>query len=226
MGKKIIEMQKMVKPNGIYELEDAIKLAKKTSYSKFVGSLDIAIKLNLDVRKADQQLRGSILLPHGNGKTVKVLAAIDTIKLVDECKAAKADIIANTEDLTLILQKGKFDFDVIVAEPKMMPLLGRYGKVLGPKGLMPNPKLGTVSPNPAKVIEEIKKGKANYRTDKNGIVHVLVGKTDFSDKNIEENIKVILDTIIKLKPAAVKGKYIQNFTISATMGPSIKIKLI
>ena len=226
MGKKIIEMQKMVKPNGIYELEDAIKLAKKTSYSKFIGSLDIAIKLNLDVRKADQQLRGSILLPHGNGKTVKVLAAIDTIKLADECKAAKADIIANTEDLTLILQKGKFDFDVIVAEPKMMPLLGRYGKVLGPKGLMPNPKLGTVSPNPAKVIEEIKKGKANYRTDKNGIVHVLVGKTDFSDKNIEENIKVILDTIIKLKPSAVKGKYIQNFTISATMGPSIKIKLI
>ena len=107
----------------------------------------------------------------------------------------------------------------------MMPLLGRYGKVLGPKGLMPNPKLGTVSPNPAKVIEEIKKGKANYRTDKNGIVHVLVGKTDFSDKHIEENIKVILDTVIKLKPSAVKGKYIQNFTISATMGPSIKIKL-
>ena len=226
MGKKIIEMKKLVNPNDIYELEDAIKLAKKTSYSKFVGSLDIAVKLNLDVRKADQQLRGSILLPHGNGKSVKVLAAVDTIKLVEECKAANADIIANTEDLTLILQKGKFDFDVIVAEPRMMPLLGRYGKVLGPKGLMPNPKLGTVSPNPAKVIEEIKKGKANYRTDKNGIIHVLVGKTDFSDKKIEENIKVILDTIIKLKPSAVKGKYIQNFTISATMGPSIKIKLI
>lgn len=226
LSKKLVEMKKLVDSNKVYPLIDAIRLAKKTSYSKFDGSIDVALKLNLDVRKADQQLRGSVSLPHGNGKSVRVLVATDTQKLADECKKAKADIICNTEDLILLLQKGKFDFDVIVAEPKMMPLLGRYGKILGPKGLMPNPKVGTVSPNPAKVVEEIKKGKANYRTDKNGIIHVLAGKVSFSDKKLEENINVILDTIIKLKPAAVKGKYIQNFTISATMGPSIKIKLI
>jgi large subunit ribosomal protein L1 len=225
IGKNIENMRKLVDDNKFYELADAIKLAKKASYSKFDGSIDVALKLNLDVRKAEQQLRGSVSLPHGNGKTIKILAAVDTPKLAEECKKAKADIICNTEDLTQILQKGKFDFDVIVAEPKMMPLLGRFGKLLGPKGLMPNPKVGTVSPNPAKVVEDIKKGKANYRTDKNGIVHVLAGKVSFTDKKLEDNIKVILDTITRLKPSAVKGKYIQNFTISATMGPSVKIKL-
>ena len=225
MGKQIIEMRKLVDLNKFYNLSEAITLAKKTSYSKFDGSIDVAIKLNLDVRKAEQQLRGSVLLPHGNGKTVRVLVATDTVKIAEDCKKVKADIIANTEDLTNILQKGKFDFDVIVAEPKMMSLLGRFGKVLGPKGLMPNPKVGTVSPNPAKVVEEIKKGKANYRTDKNGIIHVLAGKVSFADKDIEANVKVILDTILKLKPSAVKGKYVQNFTISATMGPSVKIKI-
>jgi len=226
LSKKLVEMKKLVDPNKAYPLTEAIQLAKKTSYSKFDGSIDVALKLNLDVRKADQQLRGSVSLPHGNGRSVRVLVAVDTPNLAEACKTAGADIICNTEDLTLILQKGKFDFDVIVAEPRMMPLLGRYGKLLGPKGLMPNPKVGTVSPNPAKVVSEIKKGKANYRTDKNGIIHVLAGKVSFPDEKLEDNIKVILDTITKLKPAAVKGKYIQNFTISATMGPSVKIKLI
>ena len=182
LSKKLVEMKKLVDPNKAYPLTEAIQLAKKTSYSKFDGSIDVALKLNLDVRKADQQLRGSVSLPHGNGRSVRVLVAVDTPNLAEACKTAGADIICNTEDLTLILQKGKFDFDVIVAEPRMMPLLGRYGKLLGPKGLMPNPKVGTVSPNPAKVVSEIKKGKANYRTDKNGIIHVLAGKVSFPDE--------------------------------------------
>lgn len=206
-----------------YSLEEAIKLAKETSYTKFDGSIDLAFNLNLDVRQADQQLRGAISLPNGTGKTVKVLAASDENQ--DAIKAVGADIVVGAQELTDILKTGKFDFDIIVTSPKMMPVLGRFGKELGPKGLMPNPKTGTVTPNVAKAVEEIKKGKANYRTDKNGIVHTAVGKVSMDDAKLLENAKVVFDTIKKLKPSAVKGTYMQNLTVSASMGPSIKVAI-
>ncbi|UUD36657.1 50S ribosomal protein L1 [Mycoplasmopsis californica] len=225
VGKKLQAARKLVDANNIYSLEEAISLAIKTSYSKFPASIDLAFKLNLDVRKADQQLRGAVVLPHGTGKTVRVLVATDNPANKKLCEAAKADIIVDGPELEALLKEDKLDFDVMVAEPKMMPLLGKYGKKLGPKGLMPNPKTGTVTPTPDKTVAELKKGKANYRTDKAGIVHSLIGKATMKEVELVENAKTLIATIKKLKPAAVKGTYIQNLTVSATMGPSIKIKI-
>jgi len=225
MGKKLIEAKKKIDSNKLYSLKDALNLAKETSYTKFDASIDLAFKLNLDVRQADQQLRGSIPLPKGIGKVVKVLVATNEPNLIQEAKDANSDFIANTEDLSRIMKDGKFNFDVIVADPKMMPIIGRYGKILGPKGLMPNPKTGTVTPNIKKAVSEIKSGKANYRTDKNGIVHVQIGKASFKIDDLLENAKTIIDTIKKIKPSSVKGLYIQNLITSSTMGPSIKIKI-
>lgn len=221
VSKKLVAARAKVDAEKFYTLEEAIKLVQETSYTKFAGSVDLAFTLNLDVRQADQQLRGAVSLPNGNGKVVRVLVASDDQH--DEAKKAGADIVAGTAELTEILKSGKFDFDIIVTNPKMMPLLGRFGKDLGPKGLMPNPKTGTVTPNVAKAVEEIKKGKANYRTDKNGIIHTSVGKTSMTTKALVENALVVIDTIKKLKPSAVKGTYILNLTTSATMGPSVKI---
>ncbi|CAC13183.1 50S RIBOSOMAL PROTEIN L1 [Mycoplasmopsis pulmonis] len=225
IGKKLQEAKKLVDKNQFYPLIEAIQLAKKTSYSKFDASIDLAFRLNLDTRKADQQLRGSILLPHGNGKVTRVLVATDSPELQKSSKEAGADFVVDKLELEEIIKQNKFDFDVIVADPKMMPILGRYGKVLGPKGLMPNPKTGTVTPNPDKAVVEIKKGKANYRADKYGIVHSLIGKKSMSDDQLLDNAKVLIDTIKRLKPSVVKGTYIKNLTISSSMGPSIKIKL-
>lgn len=222
ISKKLEAARAKVDANKVYSLEDAIKLAQETSYTKFDGSIDLAFTLNLDVRQADQQLRGAVTLPNGNGKTIKVLAATD--ENTDAVKAAGADIVVSGDELNNILKSGKYDFDIIVTSPKMMPVLGRYGKELGPKGLMPNPKTGTVTPNVAKAIEEIKKGKANYRTDKNGIIHTSVGKVSMTTEKLVENAKVVIDTIKKLKPAAVKGTYIKNLTVSASMGPSVKFE--
>lgn len=210
--------------NKIYSLEEAIEIAKKTSYVKFDASIDISLKLNLDTRKADQQLRGAITLPHGTGKIIRVLAASDETELLEEAKKSGADITVNKNDLEEILKSEKFDFDIIVTDPKMMPVLGKFGKVLGPKGLMPNPKTGTVTPNLGKAVEEIKKGRANYRADKGGIVNSSVGKISMDTNKLAENAKLLIDTIKKLKPSSVKGAYIQNLTISTTMGPSFKIK--
>lgn len=210
--------------NKIYSLEEAIEMAKKTSYVKFDASIDISLKLNLDTRKADQQLRGAITLPHGTGKIIRVLAASDETELLEEAKKSGADITVNKNDLEEILKSEKFDFDIIVTDPKMMPVLGKFGKILGPKGLMPNPKTGTVTPNLGKAVEEIKKGRANYRADKGGIVNSSVGKISMDTNKLTENAKLLIDTIKKLKPSSVKGAYIQNLTISTTMGPSFKIK--
>ena len=221
-SKKIVAARAKVDANKVYSLEAALKLAQTTSYTKFDGSIDLALALNLDVRQAEQQLRGSVLLPHGNGKVIRVLAATDNS---EEAKKAGADIIASGAELTEILKTGKFDFDVIVTEPKNMPILGKFGKELGPKGLMPNPKTGTVTTNVKKAIEEIKKGKANYRTDKNGIIHTSVGKVSMELKALIENAQIVIDTIKKLKPSAVKGVYIKSLSTSASMGPSIKIAL-
>ncbi|AAT27625.1 50S ribosomal protein L1 [[Mycoplasma] mobile] len=221
---KINELIKDVE-NKIYSLDEAIEMAKKTSFVKFDASIDISLKLNLDTRKADQQLRGSVSLPNGTGKIIRVLATSDEKEQLDLAKKAGANIVANKSDLEEILKSEKFDFDIMVTDPKMMPTLGKYGKVLGPKGLMPNPKTGTVTPNIAKAVEEIKKGKANYRADKGGIINSSIGKVSMGTTSLVENAKVLIDTIRKLKPATVKGIYMQNLTISTTMGPSFKIKI-
>lgn len=225
IGKKLQAARKLVDKDRIYELSEAIDLAIKSSYSKFAGSIDLAFKLNLDTRKADQQLRGAVTLPNGTGKNVRVLVATDNPALKEASIASGADIVVDSLELETIIKEDKFNFDVMVAEPKMMPLLGKYGKKLGPKGLMPNPKTGTVTPMPQKAVEELKKGKANYRTDKNGIIHSLIGKATMSVEQLTENAKTLITLIKKLKPAAVKGTYIQNLTVSATMGPSVKIKI-
>ncbi|VEU70746.1 50S ribosomal protein L1 [Mycoplasmopsis glycophila] len=208
-----------------YELAEAIELAKKTSYAKFDASIDLAFNLNLDVRKADQQLRGAVLLPNGTGKTVRVLVATNNPEKAKLAKEAGADMVLDGQAVEQKIKEDDFDFDVMVADPTMMPLLGKYGKKLGPKGLMPNPKTGTVTPTPEKAVEELKKGKANYRTDKAGIVHSLIGKSSMSTEALVENAKTLITLIKRLKPAAVKGTYILNLTVSASMGPSVKIKL-
>lgn len=208
-----------------YSLLEAMEIAKKTSYVKFDASVDLALNLNLDTRKAEQQLRGSVLLPNGTGKSVRVLVATDDSEQQKSSKAAGADIVVNAVDLEEILKKEKFDFDVMVAEPKMMITLGKYGKVLGPKGLMPNPKTGTVTPEVAKAVEELKKGKANYRADKAGIIHSLIGKVSMDANKLAENAETVIQLIKKLKPSTVKGTYMKSVYVSTTMGPSIKIKI-
>lgn len=225
IGKKLAESRKLVDKNAIYDLTDAIKLAVETSYAKFDSSIDLAFKLNLDVRKAEQQLRGAVVLPNGTGKTIRVLVATDNPALKKASIEAGADIVVDGPELEQLIKEDNFNFDVMVAEPKMMPLLGKYGKKLGPKGLMPNPKTGTVTPTPEKAVAELKKGKANYRTDKAGVVHSLIGKKSMPLDKLVENAKTLIQTIKKLKPSVVKGTYIQNLTVSSTMGPSIKIKI-
>ena len=225
LTKNMEAARKLVDSEKFYSLEEAVKLAKKSSFTKFDGTIDLAFRLNLDTKQADQQLRGSVSLPHGTGKSVKVLVATDDATGQKEAKAAGADIVVGAVELTEILKSEKFDFDIIVTDPKMMPTLGRFGKALGPKGLMPNPKTGTVTPNVAKATEDIKKGKANYRTDKEAIVHTIAGKVSMDDKALFENAQVVLDTILKLKPNSVKGDYMKTFSVSSSMGPSVKVKI-
>ncbi|WP_215740289.1 50S ribosomal protein L1 [Mesomycoplasma hyorhinis] len=225
IGKKLAEVNKLVDKNKFYTLEEAMELVKKTSYTKFDASVDLAFRLNLDTRKADQQLRGSVVLPHGTGKSIRVLVATDSSELAEKAKAAGADLVYTTQELEHALKIDQFDFDVIVVEPKLMPVLGKYGKKLGPKGLMPNPKTGTVTPTPDKAVLELKKGKANYRADKYGIVHSLIGKVSMQTNALVDNAQTLITLIKKLKPSVVKGTYIKNLTVSASMAPSIKIKL-
>ena len=225
LSKNLVASRAKVDADKFYPLEEAIKLAKEASYAKFDTTIDLAFKLNLDTRQADQQLRGAIALPNGTGKSVKVLVATDDAEAQKNAKAAGAEIVVGAQELQELLKTGKFDFDIIVTDPKMMPTLGRFGKELGPKGLMPNPKTGTVTPNVVKAVEEIKKGKANYRTDKNGNIHTIIGKKSMDDKALLENAKVIIDLIKKLKPTAVKGTYMQKLSVSASMGASVKVQL-
>lgn len=225
ISKKMKKVQEMFDSSKEYSLLEAIEIAKKTSYVKFDASIDLALNLNLDTRKAEQQLRGSVLLPNGTGKKIRVLVATDDVEQQKASKAAGADIVVNAVDLEDILKKEKLDFDVMVAEPKMMITLGKYGKVLGPKGLMPNPKTGTVTPETAKAVEELKKGKANYRADKSGIIHSLIGKTSMDAKALAENAETVIQLIKRLKPSTVKGTYMKSVYVSTTMGPSIKIKI-
>ena len=220
-GKKYLEAAKLLDTAKSYPIEEAIELVKKVSYTKFDETMELVFRLNVDPRHADQQLRGAIVLPNGTGKSKKVLVITQGPK-VAEAQNAGADIVGGKEILEDI-KKGWFDFDVIVATPDMMGELGKLGKILGPKGLMPNPKTGTVTMNIAQAIDEIKKGKVTYRTDKEGNVAVIIGKKSFSTEKLVENYKTIYDVILKARPAAVKGTYMKNVVVSSSMSPSVKV---
>ena len=221
-GKKYVEASKKVEKNKSYTKEEAIKLVKDTSITSFDGTVEVAFKVNLDTRKADQQLRGSMVLPHGTGKTKKVLV-IAKGEAASEAKKAGADFVGEQDMIDKIAKENWFDYDVIVATPDMMVSLGKIGRVLGPKGLMPNPKTGTVTPTPAKAVEDIKKGMVSYKTDSYGNVHTVIGKVSFAEDKLLENLDYVYNTINKSKPTVVKGKFIENITISSTMGPGIKL---
>ncbi len=221
-GKKYVEASKKVDKNALYTKEEAIKLVKETATAKFDSTVEVAIKLNLDTKKADQQLRGSFVLPNGTGKTKKVLV-IAKGEAATAAKNAGADYVGDTDMIEKIQNENWFDFDVIVATPDMMAQLGRIGRILGPKGLMPNPKTGTVTMNTAKAVEDIKKGMVSYKTDSFGNVHTIIGKVSFTDEQLLENLTYVFNTIVKAKPATVKGNYIENISVASTMGPGIKL---
>jgi large subunit ribosomal protein L1 len=220
-GKKFVAASAQVDSTKKYELAEAIALLKKVSFEKFDASVEFAIRLNLDPRKAEQNLRGALVLPHGTGKqkTVLVFAQGDKAK---EAQEAGADFVGD-DDLVKKISDGWLDFDSVVATPDMMGKIGRLGRVLGPRGLMPNPKTGTVTMDVTKAIEEIKAGKVEYRVDKVGNIHAIIGKVSFTEEQLKENIAVLYDTLVKLRPSTVKGVFVENLSIASTMGPGIKI---
>ena len=221
-GKKYVAACEKVEKNKAYTKEEAVKLAKETSTSKFDGTVEVAVRLNLDTKKADQQLRGAIVLPHGTGKTKKVLVVAKG-ENANKAKEAGADYVGDIDMLEKIEKENWFDFDVMIATPDMMPLLGKLGKVLGPKGLMPNPKTGTVTTDVAKAVSEVKAGRVEYRTDSFGNVHGIIGKVSFTEEQLLENLDAFMATILKVKPSTVKGDYVKNIAITTTMGPGIKV---
>lgn len=220
-SKKYREAAKLIDTTKAYSVAEAVALVKKTATTKFDESIDVAFKLNLDTKQADQQLRGTIVLPHGNGKTKKILAL--TRGKQEEAKAAGADFVGDVDMLEKIQKENWFDFDVIVATPDMMGQIGKLGRILGPKGLMPNPKTGTVTMNIGQAVKEIKNGKVAYRTDKDGNVQLSIGKASFSEGFLADNLNAVIKLINSVKPASVKGTYVQHLSVSATMGPSIKL---
>jgi len=220
-GKKYLAAAKLVDREKHYALEEAIALLKQTSFEKFDSSVQVSLNLNVDPRHADQQIRGAVVLPHGTGRSQKVLVVTQGAK-EKEATEAGADYVGNKEILEKI-KGGWFDFDIIVATPDMMGELGKLGKILGPKGLMPNPKTGTVTMDVTKAVKDIKKGKVEYRVDKEGNISVLFGKVSFTDEQLSENLTTLLDLIRKARPAVVKGHYMKNVVISTTMGPGIKL---
>ena len=222
-SKKYTEAVSKMEKGKVYTKEEAVKLVKETSTSKFDGSIELAVRLNLDTKKADQQLRGAIVLPKGTGKSNKVLVVARGPKAA-EAKEAGADFVGDTDILEKIEKENWFEFDTMIATPDMMPLLGKLGKVLGPKGLMPNPKTGTVTMDVKKAVEEVKAGRVEYRTDTFGNIHGVIGKASFSEADLLENLEAFMGQILKIKPSTVKGDYIKNISISSTMGPGIKIE--
>ena len=221
-GKRYAELAKLVDRSVLYGPTDAAKLVCETGKAKFDETVELHVRLGVDSRHADQQVRGAVVLPHGTGRTKKVLVLAKGPK-ADEATAAGADFVGDDDMINKIQSENWFDFDVIVATPDMMGKLGRLGKVLGPKGLMPNPKAGTVTMDVAKAVNEVKAGKIEYRLDKTNIVHCPIGKVSFGPEKIEDNLKALMEAIIKAKPAAAKGQYIKNCSIATTMGPGIKI---
>ncbi len=221
-GKKYTESVKLVDRAKYYEPSEAIELVRKTAKAKFDETVEAHIKLGVDSRHADQQVRGAVVLPHGTGKKVKVLVFAKGDK-VKEAEKAGADYVGAEELVTKIQGENWFDFDVVVATPDMMGVVGRLGKVLGPKGLMPNPKAGTVTIDVAKAIADIKAGKIEYRLDKTNIIHCPIGKVSFEEDKLKENFKTLLEAVIKAKPPAAKGQYLRSVTVASTMGPGLKI---
>ncbi|MEC1583647.1 50S ribosomal protein L1 [Bacillus subtilis] len=220
-GKKYVEAAKLVDRSKAYDVSEAVALVKKTNTAKFDATVEVAFRLGVDPRKNDQQIRGAVVLPNGTGKTQRVLVFAKGEK-AKEAEAAGADFVGDTDYINKI-QKGWFDFDVIVATPDMMGEVGKIGRVLGPKGLMPNPKTGTVTFEVEKAIGEIKAGKVEYRVDKAGNIHVPIGKVSFEDEKLVENFTTMYDTILKAKPAAAKGVYVKNVAVTSTMGPGVKV---
>ncbi len=223
-SKRFIESAGKVDKHKLYTKEEAVKLVKETATTKFDSSVEVAMHLNLDTKKADQQLRGAIVLPKGTGKTKKVLV-IAKGAAADAAREAGADYVGDTDYLDKIQKENWFDFDVMIATPDMMPALGKIGRILGPKGLMPNPKTGTVTLDTKKAVEEVKKGRVEYRTDSYGNVHALIGKASFSEEDLLENLKTFVNVIVKAKPSVVKGTYVKNISLSSTMGPGVKVDI-
>ncbi len=221
-GKKYLESAKLIDRMTQYEPEEAIDLVKKTAVAKFDETVEAHIRLGVDGRHADQQVRGAVVLPHGTGKTVRVLVFAKGEK-VSEAEAAGADYVGGEELIPKIQNEGWFEFDVVVATPDMMGVVGRLGRVLGPKGLMPNPKAGTVTMDVTKAVNDIKAGKIEYRLDKANIIHVPVGKASFTAEQLSDNFNTIMDAIIKAKPSSAKGQYLKSVTIASTMGPGVKV---
>ena len=223
-GKKYIESAKLVESTKYYEANEALGLVCRTAKAKFDETVEIHIRLGVDSRHADQQVRGAVVLPNGTGKTVRALvfAKGDKIK---EAEEAGADYIAD-DDTVKKIQDGWMDFDVVIATPDMMGVVGRLGKVLGPRGLMPNPKAGTVTPDVAKAVQEAKAGKIEYRLDKANIIHCPIGKASFGAEKLEENFNALMEAVAKAKPAAAKGQYIKSCTVSSTMGPGVKVNTL
>ena len=222
MGKKYIESSKLIDKNALYTPAEALELAVKTAKAKFDETIELHVRLGVDPRHADQQVRGAVVLPHGTGKDVKVLVFAKGEK-AKEAEAAGADFVGADELVQKIQGENWFDYDVVVATPDMMGVVGRLGRVLGPKGLMPNPKSGTVTFDVAKAIEEIKAGKVEYRLDKTNIIHVPVGKVSFGGEKLTENFAALMDAIVKAKPAAAKGQYLKSVAVTSTMGPGVKV---
>lgn len=221
-GKKYVEASKKVDKNTAYDAKEAIKIVKETSITKFEGSIDVAMKLNIDPKKQDQQMRGSFVLPNGSGKTKRILVLAKG-EQAEIARNLGADFVGDKDLVEKIKTENWLDFDVIVATPDMMPEVGKIGNILGPRGLMPNPKTGTVTPKVETAINDIKKGMIEYRADSYGNIHAIIGKVSFTDEALFENLKYIVSTIVKNKPAAVKGTFIQNISISATMGPGVRV---
>lgn len=223
-SKRYVANLEKIEKNRAYSKEEAVKLVKETSNSKFDGTVEVAMNLNLDTKKNDQQLRGAVVLPHGTGKskTILVLAKGDQAKAAKE---AGAEFVGDVDMIEKIEKEQWFDYDVIIATPEMMPMLGKIGKLLGPKGLMPNPKTGTVTMDTEKAVLETKKGKVNYRTDSFGNVHAAIGKASFEDAKLVENLDAFVEAIMKVKPSTVKGNYVKNISITSTMGPGVKVDL-
>ena len=221
-SKKYIEALNQIEKGKAYTKEEAVELVKKVSTSKFDGSVEVAMKLNLDTRKSDQQLRGAIVLPNGTGKTKRILVLSKTNQ-AQIAKEAGADFVGDADLVEKIEKENWLDFDVIIATPEMMPEVGKIGNILGPRGLMPNPKTGTVTPKVDTVINDIKKGMVEYRTDSYGNIHTIIGKASFTETALLENLKYVVSTISKSKPTSVKGTFVQGISISSTMGPGIKV---
>ena len=221
-GKKYVEAAKAIDRGTLYEVADAVALVKKTAVAKFDETIEAHIRTGCDGRHADQQIRGAVVLPHGTGKKVRILVFAKDAK-ADEAKAAGADYVGGMELIEKIQKENWFEFDVVVATPDMMGVVGRIGRVLGPKGLMPNPKAGTVTMDVAKAIQEIKAGKIEYRLDKTNIIHVPVGKASFTEEQLADNFQTLIDAINKARPAAVKGQFLNSVTLTSTMGPGVKI---